>query len=172
MPEMGRSSIFRHHGFQVDEAYDARYNDLMPGTDGPWPHGVSKTGDSVDLRVVPSRPRECVVYISDMSAGWAALRYPDAGEGVAMAWDAQIFPNLWYWTQIGCPGFPWYGRGRIVALEPATSWPSDGLAAAIDRGQAHEIPGGGTVTAWLTVTLLDSASAPVVGVDRDGTVNR
>jgi hypothetical protein len=55
---------------------------------------------------------------------------------VALAWDIDDFPYAWLWHEIRSPGFPFYGRTYIVAIEPASSWPGTGLRDAIDRGQA------------------------------------
>lgn len=157
---------------EVPSDYDPDLNDLRPGTTAPWPRVPAKDGGEIDLRVVPDGPRERVAYLTGLAAGWTALRHPATGAGVALAWDVAAFPHVWCWTEIGGPDFPWYGRSRIVALEPAASWPNDGLARAIERGRARSLDGHGTTTAWLTVTLFDADERPVTGVDPDGTVHR
>lgn len=157
---------------EVPADYDPDHNDLRPGTTSPWPHVPGKHGGDVDLRQVPDGPRERVAYLTHLAAGWTALRHPGGGPGVALAWDLAAFPHLWCWTEIGGPDFPWYGRSRIVALEPSSSWPNDGLARAVERGRARTLAGHATTTAWLTLTLFDADERPVTGVDPDGTVRR
>ncbi|MPZ95866.1 MAG: DUF4432 family protein [Propionibacteriales bacterium] len=154
------------------EQFDTDHNDLRPGASGPWPELPNKAGDATALDVVPTGPRERVVFLSSLTDTWYALRDVEGGVGLAMAWDRAAFPCLWYWTEIGGPSFPWYGRSRIVALEPATAWPSDGLAAAVERGTAHLVDPGATMSAWLTVSLFDADERPVLGVDPDGAVTR
>jgi galactose mutarotase-like enzyme len=151
--------------------HDPEHNDLRPGAVAPWPRVPGKDGDDVDLREVPDGPRERVAYLVDLAAGWVALRHPPSGRGVALAWDTGAWPHLWCWTEIGGRDFPWYGRSRIVALEPAASWPNDGLAAAIERDRARRLDGNATATAWLTLALFDADERPVTGVTRDGSVH-
>jgi hypothetical protein len=156
----------------VDAAYDPPSNDLQPGAGGRWPSVPGKSGATVDLCIVPAGPVDRMCYLSDMAAGWAAVRPRGAGVGVAMAWDQEAFPCLWLWQELGGPDFPWYGRARITALEPQAAWPGDGLASAIARGQARYVAGGASASAWLTMALCDAAAGAVVGMDRDGTVQQ
>ncbi len=158
----------------VDEAYAADHNDLTPGASGDWPH-VPGLGDAtVDLRGIGKGPTERLAYLSGFAgqAGWAAIRGVARGLGVAMAWDVMTFPHAWLWWEIGGAGHPWHGRSRIVAIEPATAVPSDGLLAADGRGEAHRLAPGHTHETWLTVSLFDADDRPVQGVARDGTVTR
>ncbi len=155
----------------VDGTYDPPSNDLRPGAVGRWPYPPTKDGAPVDLRVTPRGPVDRMCYLTELAAGWGAVRHPRAGIGVAMAWDQTTFSYLWLWQEIGGPGFPWYGRARITALEPLSAWPGDGLVEAISRGQARYIVGAATASTWLTMALFDATDAPVTAVDRDGTVH-
>lgn len=152
----------------VDAAASA---ELEAGPTRPWPDAAAKGGGTIDLSRVPAGPVERLCYLTNLSEGWVAARCPD-GLGIAMAWPLEVFPCLWLWQEIGGPGFPWYGRSAISALEPASAWPADGLAAAADRGQATPVPASGSIRSWLTVTLFDADERPVLGVERDGTVRR
>lgn len=156
---------------QVPADYDLPLNDLRPGSVGHWPYVPGKDGTDVDLRVVPPTPRERVVYLAGLAAGWAAMRHPDAGLGVALGWDLDTFPHAWLWTEIGGSDFPWYGRSRILALEPASSWPNDGLVHALSRGQGHHLGPHGTRDTWLAVSLFTADARAVTGVHRDGRVD-
>ena len=138
---------------------------LAPGG-GVWPRALDPTGREVNLALVPDGPVSRVCFLTGGS-GWYALRPP--GEiGVALAWDRETFPAMWLWQEVGSPGFPTYGRARITALEPARAPAGDGLAAAIQRGEALTIPSGGRYDTWLTCTLVAAGSAPVSEVGRDG----
>ena len=144
--------------------------DLPPaGFRGTWPDAVAVSGAPVDLSVVPDGPVAQICYLRG-GANWYAVRPPTA-PGVALAWDAETFPTLWFWQQIGGRGFPTYGRARITAIEPQSSSPGDGLAAAIDRGEALTLAPRGTRETWLTATLLPAGCGAVTGVDRDGLVS-
>jgi hypothetical protein len=148
-------------GDQIDlpagTVIDAADPDATPGS---WPNG---------LRTVPDdRPLESVHYLPDRPAGWAALRR--AHVGVALVWDLDDFPHMWLWRELGSTGFPFYGRTSIVALEPASSWPGDGLAAAIDRGQAHWLDGGARRETSMTMIPFRSVERAVVRADHDGLI--
>jgi len=138
---------------------------------GVWPEVLRPNGQTESLDRVPAPPVGRVCVLPDRPAGWAGLRDPESGHGVGLAWDVEAFPHLWLWQQLGGPDFPWYGRARIVALEPVSIWPGDGLARAIERGRARTLPPRGSASAWITLSLFRSTPASVNGVDRDGRVS-
>lgn len=156
----------------VDTDYDPASNDLQPGAVGRWPHAPAKEGAAVDMRIAPRGPVSRMCYLDDLAAGWGAIRHPDTGTGIALAWDRATFPYIWLWQEVGGPDFPWYGRARITAIEPLSAWPGDGLTGAIARGQAASLAGGASASSWLTMALFDATATPVVDVARDGTVQR
>lgn len=153
-----------------DATMVGRFVDVEPGAVGTWPLLPGVAGGTCDLATVPDGVVQRICYLPDRPEGWVALRHPVSGRGVAMAWDLAAFPHLWLWQDTGTPDFPWYGRARIVALEPQAAWPGDGLAAAIERGQAHRLAAGERLSTWLTVALFSATAAPVVGVGRGGDV--
>lgn len=150
----------------VPDGFDVEFADLAAG-EYQWPNARTTAGDEVDLRVLPAGRVERVVYRPDITNGWAALRRPDH-LGIGMAWDTTVFRHLWLWTEVGGKEFPWYGRSRVLAVEPVSSWPNDGLAQALRRGRAHLLGPRRTVTSWLTMALFDSTDRPVTAVDREG----
>lgn len=141
------------------------------GATGTWPEIAGSNGRTESLDRVPAPPVSRVGILPDRPAGWAALRDPAAEHGVALAWDIAAFPHLALWQQIGGPEFPWFGRARIVALEPVSIWPGDGLARAVERGQARILAPRGNASAWITLTLFKATEAAVSAVDRDGRVS-
>lgn len=158
-------------GSRIDLPDGVRYRIAgATGSDatGAWPF-IDGAGGRDDLSVVPSEPLIRVLHLTG-TKGWFGLR-PPQGTGVACAWDEDAFPHLWLWQHLAGPGFPTYGRGWITALEPVNVGHGDGLAAAVERGQAPSIPPGGTFRSWLTVTLLRRLDSAVVGIDREGTVS-
>jgi hypothetical protein len=155
----------------ADAGLDAPSVDLQPGAEGIWPFAAGRNGQAVDLSVVPAPPLQRLVYAADLKAAWFALRNPIRRLGAAMAWDKAVFPHLWFWQEIGgSTGMPWYGRAAITALEPASAWPSQGLAAAHKAGLAHSIRPGEIVSTRLTCVLFAASQAPVVDVTVDGQV--
>ncbi len=159
---------------QVADDYAAEHLDLLPGGAGAWPHVPGRAGGMVDVATVGEGPTERLMYLSGFGGdrGWAAIRGVADGLGVALAWDAETFPHAWFWWEIRGPGHPWHGRSRIVAIEPNTAVPSDGLAAAVTRGDAHLLEPGRTHETWLAVSLFDADARPVRMVARDGSVTR
>ena len=68
------------------------------------------------------------------------------------------------------PGFPWFGRMAVMGVEPQTAWPYDGLAGAVERGQAHRLGPRESATSWLTMAVLDGPPGEVLDVTKDGRV--
>ena len=89
----------------------------------------------------------------------------------ALAWDLDAFPHLWLWEQLNGARFPFYGRARLVGIEPVSCWPGDGLARAIERGQARTIGPHGSETGWITLSLFEATTDAVTGVDAAGRVS-
>jgi hypothetical protein len=157
----------------ADADYATDLSDIAPGSRGDWPNLAGRDGGDISLDRVSAGPLERLAYLTHMGGQpWSAIRDLAGGEGMAMAWDGDTFRSAWFWWEIGGPGHPWHGRSRIVAIEPNTTSPSDGLAAAHERGEAHLLPAGGEHRTWLTVSLFEADERPVQGVSRDGTVQR
>ena len=155
----------------VDGALDAPDADLEPGAVGTWPDARLRRGGVAALDRVPDAVVERVCYLPDRPAGWAAVRDPETGRGVGLAWDLDAFPHLWLWEQLNGGRFPFYGRARLVGIEPVSCWPGDGLARAIERGQARTIGPHGSETGWLTLSLFEATTDAVTGVDAAGRVS-
>lgn len=144
------------------------HSDLVPGASTHWPDGPT-SGGMVDLSLTPQGRTERLCYLPDVEQPWAVAL--DGDTAVGLCWDPEAFPHLWFWQEHGGPGFPWYGRSSITAIEPAAHWPSNGgLQGAIDRGQARFLPAGETATSWACLTLAPWDGREPVGVEPDGTI--
>jgi galactose mutarotase-like enzyme len=156
---------------EASGAFPDADGDIEPGSTGTWPTLPGRDGQPIDLRspVVPRRAHR-LVWLPDMSDGWAAIRDPRRGSGVALAWDVTTFPHAWLWHEIATPGMPWFGRSAITAIEPQMSWPSTGLAAAIERGQARWLEPGASHETWITCAVFQATDRTVGGVTRAGEV--
>lgn len=139
---------------------------------GHHPAFALRAGMSVDAPVerfaLDGEPAERLQCLTDLRAGWAALRDPASGTGVALAWELATFPHLWLWTEVGGRGFPFYGRARGIGIEPQSTRSLDGYA----RGEGHVLGPGETRETWLTLALFDADERAVEGVERDGDVRR
>lgn len=112
--------------------YDPPANPLIPGATGYWPCLSGRVGP-VDL----SRPPEgaallaCLVDLGP--APWAVLTTPALT--VRLDWSADPWPLAWLWVETGgATDGPWHGKGRMIGIEPCSTWPATGLAAARAAG--------------------------------------
>ena len=122
-----------------------------------WPVARGEHGAEVDLSVVPDRgtPSD-IVYLTGFpeDAAWYEVTDPDTGLGSRIEWDASLLPYLWYWQEFGATtGYPWYGRNHNIGLEPFSSYPTNGLAGAVENGTAIELQPDETRSLWLTMTV-------------------
>lgn len=104
---------------------------------GRWPVVPSEGGGSVDLSVIPEpgAPTE-MCYLTGFRDGWYELVAP-SGAAVRVDWDATALPYLWLWQELGASvDYPWWGAAYVVGLEPFSSYPTNGLAAAVENGTA------------------------------------
>jgi len=85
---------------------------------------------------------ERMTYLIKGNEGWVSIFDTKKGIGAQLTWDASELPYIWYWQEQGSPGFPFYGRAEMTALEPASCHPSDGLEGASSAGRTKVIPPG------------------------------
>jgi hypothetical protein len=126
-----------------------------------WPLGRAFSGADVRLDVFPGLDAESDedFHVENLSGGWAALRNPDLGTGLALKWELEVFPYLWIWlVASGSWGYPFYGRLVHVALEPFSS-PIGNLVVNDERGTAPHLGPGASIETELI-------AAPFVGQGR------
>lgn len=122
---------------------------------GPWqwPKVPDDHGGETDLSVVqePGSPSD-IVYLTGFDEGW----YEISGDiGMRVEWDASLLPYLWMWQELGAStGYPWWGRAYTVGLEPFSSMPTDGLAAAVANGTALALEPGETKVLRMRAEVL------------------
>ena len=154
---------------EVAEDMGGEHHDLLPGGSGRWPYAPHRDGGRARVDLSPPAGVERLCFLPAQE-GWAAVRPTASTDGVGLAWDVATFPHAWLWQQAGAPGFPFWGRAHLTAIEPQSAWPADGLAAHAHRGSAHVLGPGERRRTWLTLTLFDASRGSVRGVARDGTV--
>jgi hypothetical protein len=161
--------------FVSDDHYDPPANPLRPGGKGRWPMVPGKVAKTnVDL----SRPREplsamtCLgEFPQDTPFAWMTIRRLDNAVGVALSWDAGVFPYAWLWLELGgLAEEPWAGKTRLISVAPNTTWPANGLAEAEARGaRLLALVPGKDVTAATRLQIFKPAGA-IRGVNPDGRV--
>lgn len=117
------------------------------GADGPlrrvgsneefaWPKGRNSQGEIVDFSLLPVRgtPGE-MLYIHKSPIGWYRVESPSHSMAAEVCWDNTLFPYLWFWQEYGySQEAPWYGKHYNIGLEPFSSYPTSGVAEAIENG--------------------------------------
>ncbi len=145
------------HEFPLDPA-----NRLQPGIRGSWPIVTGVNGGEIDLRAIPPRTIRSadMLYLTGLHAGWYALTNRRLGYGLALEWDAEVFPVLWVWQEFcGSHGYPWYGNTYALGLEPCTSYATtggSGLAEAMRAGREQRLAPGARLTSWVNARFYQA----------------
>jgi hypothetical protein len=103
-----------------------------------WPIGSSSSGEPIDFSSLPEHgtPSE-MLYLHNSPSGWYRVETPSKSMAVEVSWNNSLFPYLWYWQEFGnSKEAPWYGKHYNIGLEPFSSFPTSGIAAAIENGTA------------------------------------
>ncbi|MFN8224260.1 MAG: aldose 1-epimerase [Gaiellales bacterium] len=157
---------------ETDASYDPPGNALVPGARGHWPLIEGREG-TVDLSTVPApgTTRSLLAYLSEFgSDAWYAVSNHGRGIGFALRWPVDVFPCAWFWQELNASsGYPFFRAARAIAIEPSTTFPADGLAAAIASSRARTLAPGEAAEVTLTAALFRPRGA-VTGVLSDGTV--
>jgi hypothetical protein len=96
--------------------------------------------DRPDLRIPIKDRFGRLAYLSEGNEGWVSIFDEERGIGARLMWEPEKFPYLWYWQERFSPGFPFYGRAEITALEPASCYPDEALIGASKFGRSTVIP--------------------------------
>jgi hypothetical protein len=123
---------------------------IAPHMTHEWPVVTSSDGGSTDLSKIPpaGSPTE-MAYLTDLKTGQYRVRN-EHRVGVELRWDLATFPFLWLWQELGeTTDYPWFGRAYLVGLEPFSSYPTNGIASAVENGTALKIAAQATKrTSW------------------------
>jgi hypothetical protein len=165
---------------------------FQPGSDSTWPQaptphiplspsGIPKRvrapeagGELTDASRIPPFGKlqaQELAYLTDLQAGWYAITNPVRKVGFGTAFDPQVFRYIWYWQQMGnvAEGFPWWSRTHTAALEPWTSFPSNGLEEAIANCTALQLSPGESISTSLMAVAYTGLES-VQGIEPDGQV--
>jgi hypothetical protein len=126
---------------RADDRNDTFPNPLTPGERYRWSLG-EREGRSTDLSLVPGEqtPRHLLAYFDEFDSGWYALTNTKLGFGIGLVWDSKVFPYAWFWQEMhASSGFPWYKEAYVMAVEPFSSYPSQGLANVINKTGTQQI---------------------------------
>lgn len=118
--------------FIADDARDVPAGDLQPGARSSWPDARTRSGGTCDLRTVPAHgPLDRFGYLTDFTEGRATVTNPELGLSATISWDLETMPHMWFWLEAhATEGFPWFGEAYVLGLEPASSFPGQGIERA------------------------------------------
>lgn len=152
----------------ADDGYAGTANPLTLNTRYDWPGG-----DGVDMSQVPGpeTARDTLAYLTDFESGWYAITNTELGFGVGLSWPVEAFPYAWYWQEMhASPGFPFYQNCYVMAIEPASSIPGQGLVTVMEKSGLHRtLAPGASAESALTVVFYDSDKG-VSAIDTQGNV--
>jgi galactose mutarotase-like enzyme len=140
---------------------------------GRWPRLPGRDGGEIDLSLVPGPESGThdVCLVTDLEAGWYAIRNPRRGLGVAVRFPREVFRFLWMWQPYGGATFAPFDQGiYALALEPWTSPPSLGAAAA--REAAVRLAPGEALEAEIELTVFAADERAVLDVGPGGILER
>ena len=140
-----------------------------------WPV-VDLEGVTTDLSVVPGEDasRSSMGYFDGYGdIAWYGITNTQLGIGAGLAWRRDDFPYAWFWQELhGSAGFPWYKAAYVMAIEPNTTWPGQGLENAIEQTGTHRtLQPGESRTAAIRAVLYD-AKAGISDIDMEGNVTQ
>jgi hypothetical protein len=114
-----------------------------PDDAGAWP--VARMLDGGERRCdrwSAAEPDFALISVADVAGGWAILTNVERDAGVELRWDVHMLPHLWIWHEERAT-LPLFRRAtEMLALEPASTPHSLGLAEAIAHDQAHLVTPG------------------------------
>ncbi len=116
---------------------------------GGWPE---RDGRDMSLALLEGSRDHDMFYLTELSAGWAAISNPEIKLGAALSWDLEVFPYVWIWRDAGFTrGYPYFGQAYTTALEPFSSLPG-----ARDRGERLlHLEGGESLSTRLTLSAFE-----------------
>ena len=158
--------------FRADDSYAGTANPLEPDRRYTWPL-AEQNGAQTDLSLVPDpeTSRDILAYFENFESGWYGLTNTELGFGVGLVWPVEIFPYAWFWQEMhASAGFPWYKSAYVMAIEPFSTIPGQGLVAAMEKTGTHRtLAPGESVEAELRAVFYES-TAGVQKIEPDGTV--
>jgi len=119
--------------FEADDERDTPAGDLEPGARSDWPLARARGEDPADLRILPGpdTSMDRFGYLGGFENGIATISNPKLDLSAQLSWTSSTFPFAWYWLEASAtPGYPWYRSAYVFAIEPASSYPGQGISNA------------------------------------------
>ena len=135
----------------------ARVNRLPTDGEFGWPMVKGADGSDIDLSLFPDDSvKSCdIAYLHELEDGWYALLNKRLRYAFHLSWQRELFPCIWFYQNFnGSFGYPWYGRGNGVALEPISGFPALGLEESMLRGNHMTIQAGEEIRADFHASIV------------------
>lgn len=97
---------------------------LAAGAAFGWPAVATTDGGLLDLRLLPGPGSQQLAFgwLSDFVRPWYRIANRKTGLAVDVEWDADHLPYAWFWEELNYSAdYPWFGRARVIAIEPAST---------------------------------------------------
>jgi len=135
--------------------YDMSHERIKRNSDFVWPLAPGIDGSMVDLSKIPDKNQRIQedFPIVELRSPSYRLYNPTMNLGVEVQWNS-AFPYLWYWMNWGILNFPYFGRGRTLALEPTTTTNTNGLQNSIKDGTAVRLEQGAKLHGEIRMNLF------------------
>lgn len=158
--------------YEADDGYDPSNNPIRPGSLWQWPNVQSKEGQTLDLaHPLPEGAGVTMLgYFTDLAEGWYAITNTRLGLGIGLVWPLEILPYVWYYQEYdGALGYPFFGRCYVLAVEPVSSYPGQGLEVVLRKGTACRLAPGESLKLEMRVVFFESTTG-VQRIAPDGQV--
>ena len=161
----------------ADDTHRPPSSPIEPGRIYEWP--LATTGSNeFDLSIVPGATDErgTLGYLTEFSGdrAWYGITNRKMGFGVGLVWPVADFPHAWFWQEMhASSGFPWYKGVYVMAIEPGTSYPGQGLINVMEKTGTHRtLAAGESATAELRTVFYESSIGISDIGDRGGVSKR
>ncbi len=142
---------------------------LKAETTYKWPNAQDKTGNTVDLSIIPSDDivADETAFLTDLKDSWYTIVNPNLKLGFALRWELSVFEAIWFWQSYRIPDHPWFGKAYCIALEPCSGYPT--ALGQLQRGTIKKLRGNSSLETTLTATIFPGIER-IKTVTTDGTV--
>ena len=131
------------------------FGEVFAETEFAWPLAPRADGTTRDLRhaVAPGSGEVQFWYGVDLTAGQAAISYPDEGIGFGLRFDPSALTSVWVFSTAG----GWRGLETVI-LEPCTGHHAD-LTTALAQGTHHTLAPGTALATTIDAHILAGTDA-------------
>ncbi len=127
----------------IDQIYEEKTARLAASQREAWPNGLTRTGERVDLRVVPGVETHSHddVYLTDLTDGWVTVTNPRLKLTFGLHWDSSIFKWIISWQPYGgAEMLPFKGMPYALGIEPWIA--QNPLGESVASGDARVLQAG------------------------------